>query len=60
MQDVVQLNIANFKADILALSNDPSMFNQVEKRLQNQVEVFEQWANIHEALIEKLQDDKTF
>ena len=60
MREVVELNIADFKSDILGLASNPSMFNEVEKRLQNQVEVLEQWANIHEAFIEKLQDDKTF
>jgi len=56
----VELNIAAFKADILALSSNPALFSQIEKRLQEQVDVLEQWASIHEALVEKLHDDKTY
>jgi len=35
MREVVELNIAAFKADILGLASDPTRFSQVEKRLQN-------------------------
>lgn len=36
------------------------MFSQVEKRLQNQVEVLKQWADVHESIFEKYQDEKSF
>lgn len=57
---MVELNIANFKADITWIRNDPSLFSQVERRVQNQVEVLHQWATVHESLLEKYRDEKSF
>ena len=36
------------------------MFSQVEKRLQNQIEVLRQWAEVHESICEKCQDENSF
>jgi hypothetical protein len=60
MRETVELHIAAFKADILWLRSEPAMFSQVEKRLQNQVEVLKQWADVHESIFEKYQDEKSF
>lgn len=58
MRETVELHVAAFKADILWLRSEPALFAQVEKRLQNQVEVLRQWADVHETLLESFSDDK--
>jgi hypothetical protein len=60
LREVVELNVANFKADITWIRNDPSLFSQVERRVQNQVEVLHQWATVHESLLEKYRDEKSY